>query len=169
VYYKNGKYIKHPSPPGIHFHSIDGYPDGDVIIGGGLLYTGLLYRMSRDGEFTSLYRQAGSLIRHVRIVEGGILYSTLRNLYYFDGKRALSRFESDCNLRGMAANARNDVFMITNRNTLWHYNGLDTRDIGPDYPGEYFAMNLCVQGDLIYFVAWGDNQLPLVFRGERRK
>jgi hypothetical protein len=169
VYYRDGKYIKHPSPPGIHFYSVDGYPDGDLIIGGGLPGMGQLYRMSRDGEFTLLHSQGIDHIHVVSIVSEGILYSDLRDLYFFDGETAHRLFKSDFNLRGMAANARNDVFMLTNRNTLWHYNGLDTRDIGPDYPGEYFAMNLCVQGDLIYFVAWGDNQLPLVFRGERHK
>ncbi len=171
IYYRDGKYIKHPSPPPYDFASVDGFSNGDVLIGGGHVETGggLMWRMSKDGIFTPLYTKGKFIMRFVDVVNDEILCGTNRDIYHFDGTRLLPLFSTSVNIRGMKANALNDVFMITNSSTVYHYNGVNTKDIGPEFPGDCMGMGLCVQGDLIYVVALGENQRCLVFRGERRK
>ena len=170
VYKHQGTLSKHKSAPHDDFRSVDNFSNGDVLIGGGLFTPeiGRLYRMTPDGELTHIFTLGKYIIEHVDVVNDAILFSTLRRLYRFDGQKERSIFESDRNIRGMKANAMNDVFMITNSSTVWHYNGVTVRDIGPDFPDYCMGMGLCVQGDLIYFVAIGNDQRALVFRGERR-
>jgi hypothetical protein len=169
LYYKEGKYFKHPSPPDIHFYSVDGYTNGSVILGGGTEDFGELYTMSSDAQFTLLHSEARDFIYNVRSFGNDIIFTTSRRLRRLRDEEVVTLFESDRNIHHLAANAQNDVFMVTNSNTVWHYNGIDTRNIGPDYSGYCMAYRLDVKGDIIYFVARGDNQTALVFRGERRK
>lgn len=170
VYYRDGEYLKHPSAPSTDFNSVDGFSNGDAIIGGGLSSIGLLFRMNSKGEFSTLYSLQGSTVERVSVTESDeVFFTSRRKLHRLNANMAEVLFASDQELNDMKAVTSKDIFVGTESSTVYHYNGVDVKNIGPDYTGLCYGMGLTATEDLVYFVALGEMQRCLVFRGERKK
>ncbi|MCZ7557064.1 MAG: hypothetical protein M5R41_11760 [Bacteroidia bacterium] len=170
VYFKDGAYVKHLSAPGYDFNAVDGFSNGDALIGAGKFNVGALFRMNREGGFSTVLKLSKYEIEDVSVtIHDDIVFTTRRNLYRCYGDRAIAMFETDQNIYGLKANTVNDIFIGTGSSTIYHYNGIDVKDIGPDYSGICYGMGLTATKDLVYFIAIGEMQRCLVFRGERKK
>jgi len=169
MYHRDGKYIKHPNAPEEDFRDVDGFADGRVVIAGGNRDFGLgsLHTMTPDGRIDLLWRRGRRSIERVRIWDERVYFMTLRELYLLEGNEERLLYFADRHLYELDGNAWNDIFLLSNTNAVYHYNGSTFQDIGPDYPVYIFSSGLSVKGDVVCFVAHTPEQYCLVFTGRR--